>query len=84
VLPGAVAALPLARHIDIAAEAARIVKQRAQAEAEIAKVDAKLGNAEFMAKAPEHVVEENRERRAANEAIIKKLAAALKRIEAAV
>ncbi|MBC8049984.1 MAG: valine--tRNA ligase, partial [Chitinophagales bacterium] len=84
VLDGAIAALPIGEFIDIQAEIERIRKQAAQAQAEIAKVDAKLGNADFVAKAPEAVVEENRERRAANEAIIVKLAEALKRIEAAV
>ncbi|MDZ4790869.1 MAG: valine--tRNA ligase [Hyphomicrobiales bacterium] len=84
VLDGAIAALPIGEFIDVQAEIERIRKQAAQAQAEIAKVDAKLGNADFVAKAPEAVVEENRERRAANEAIIAKLAEALKRIEAAV
>ena len=51
--------------------------------AEIRKVDAKLANASFVAKAPPEVVEENRERRAGFEATMLKLQAALKRVEAA-
>ncbi len=84
VLDGAIAALPIAGFIDMNAEIERISRQIALAEAEIAKVDAKLGNADFVAKAPDQVVEENRERRAANGAIIARLAEALKRIEAVV
>ena len=47
------------------------------------KVDAKLANESFVAKAPPEVVEENRERKADFEATVKKLQAALKRVEAA-
>ena len=44
------------------------------------KIDAKLGNADFVARAPEEVVEENRERRADSVSRIEKMAAALKRL----
>ena len=47
-----------------------------------AKVDARLANADFVAKAPPEVIEENRERKAAFEATVKKLKMALKRVEA--
>jgi valyl-tRNA synthetase len=82
VLSDATAALPLAGIIDMDAERARLEGQIAREQAEIAKVDAKLGNADFVAKAPPEVVEENRERKAAFEAAVKKLKAALKRVEA--
>ncbi|HEY1246130.1 MAG TPA: valine--tRNA ligase [Hyphomicrobiaceae bacterium] len=81
VLSDVTAALPLAGIIDMDAERARLEGQIARAQAEIAKVDAKLGNADFVAKAPPEVVEEHRERRAAFEATVKKLKAALKRVE---
>jgi valyl-tRNA synthetase len=81
VLSDATAALPLAGIIDMDAERARLEGQIAKEQAEIAKVDAKLGNADFVAKAPPEVVEENRERKAAFEATVKKLKAALKRLE---
>ena len=54
---GEVAALPLKGVIDFAAERARLDKEMAKAEADIERVDAKLGNADFVARAPEEVVE---------------------------
>jgi valyl-tRNA synthetase len=72
--------LPLADVIDIAAERARLAKERDKALAEAKKVAAKLGNADFVARAPEEVVEENRERLAAYEAEAARLDAALARI----
>jgi valyl-tRNA synthetase len=78
-----VAALPLGEVIDMAAERARLEREIAKAAAEIRKIDARLGNAEFLAKAPSDVVEEARERRGAFEATVVKLEAALKRIEGA-
>ena len=52
----------------------------AAAEAEIRKVEAKLGNADFVARAKEEVVEENRERLVAFRAEITRLDAALARL----
>ena len=83
VLADVTAALPLAGVIDMAAERARLEREITRNEGEIAKVEAKLGNADFVAKAPPEVVEENRERKAAFEAAIRKLRAALKRVAAA-
>jgi valyl-tRNA synthetase len=76
-------ALPLAGVIDMAAERARLEREFDKTQAEIGKIDSKLGNAQFVAKAPPEVVEENRERRAAFEATARKLKAALQRVEAA-
>ena len=64
VIRGEVAALPLAGIIDIAAETGRLSKEIEKIAQEIAKIDAKLGNADFMARAPEEIVEEQHERRA--------------------
>ncbi len=75
------AALPLAGLIDFAAERARLEKEIAKEQGEIAKVDAKLGNPDFMARAPEEIVEENRERREAALARIGKLDAARERLD---
>ncbi|WP_137176899.1 valine--tRNA ligase [Roseomonas sp. AR75] len=72
--------LPLADVIDLGAERARLAKARGAAEGEAKKIRAKLGNADFVARAPEEVVEENRERLAAAEAEMARLDAALARI----
>jgi valyl-tRNA synthetase len=77
------AALPLGGVIDMDAERARLRREIEKSLLEIKKVDAKLGNENFVAKAPPEVVEENRERRADFEATMRKLQAALKRVEAA-
>jgi len=63
VVGGATIYLPLAGMVDLAAEQARLEKEIAEAEAEIARVDAMLGNAQFVEKAPEKVVATQRERR---------------------
>jgi valyl-tRNA synthetase len=77
------AALPLAGVIDMEVERTRLERELDKAEGEIGKIDSKLGNAQFVAKAPPEVVEENRERRAAFEATARKLRAALERVQAA-
>ena len=64
VVRGETLALPLAGIIDIAAEQARLAKAAKDADADIARCDAKLTNANFMARAAEEVIEEQREKRA--------------------
>jgi valyl-tRNA synthetase len=80
---GEVAALPLKGVIDLAAEKSRLEKEVAKADADIKRVDAKLGNADFMARAPEEVVEEQRERREEAEARRAKTLEALERLKSA-
>jgi valyl-tRNA synthetase len=63
VIRGEVSALPLAGVIDIGAEQARLKKELEKTASEISKIDAKLGNADFMARAPEEIIEEQQERR---------------------
>jgi valyl-tRNA synthetase len=82
VIGEATAALPLAGVIDMTAERSRLAREIEKAQGEIAKIDARLGNAGFVAKAPPEVVEESRERRAAFEAAVGKLQTALKRVQA--
>ena len=72
--------MPLAGLVDLEAEKARLEKERDRVAKDIAKVDAKLNNAQFMAKAKEEVVEEQRERRAEAEALQAKIEAALARL----
>jgi valyl-tRNA synthetase len=75
---GTVLALPLEGVIDFDAERARLEKGVAAEQKEIAKIDAKLGNADFLRRAPEEVVEENQERRDQAMARLEKMTAALK------
>ena len=76
----ATAMLPLAEVIDLAAERARLAKERGRAAMEANKIAAKLGNADFVSRAPEEVVEENRERLDAARAEVARLDAALARV----
>jgi len=59
---------------------ARLRKEKAKAEGEIKKVDAKLANADFVARAPEEIIEENRERREAETVRLTKIDEALARL----
>ncbi|MFL5131145.1 MAG: valine--tRNA ligase [Microvirga sp.] len=67
---GEVAALPLEGVIDLDAERARLAKEIQKLDVDVGKIDAKLGNADFIKRAPEEVVEEQRERR--DEALARK------------
>ena len=80
VLDEATIVIPLAGLIDIDAEQARLRKERDKAAGEAGKLAQKLANADFVSRAPEEVVEENRERLAAFEADVARLEAALQRI----
>jgi valyl-tRNA synthetase len=83
VVGGATFALPLAGVIDFAAEKARLEKEIARIKGEIGRIDKKLSNESFVARAPEEVVEAEREKRAAYAADGERLAAALKRVKEA-
>jgi len=83
VVRGEVAALPLAGIVDLAAERARLAKEMAKCDADIARVDQKLGNADFLKRAPEEVVEGERDKREEAKARKAKLAEALERLKGA-
>jgi valyl-tRNA synthetase len=80
VLDEATVVLPLAGLIDLAVERKRLAGARDKAAAEARKMGQKLANADFVRRAPEEVVAENRERMAAFEAEAARLGAALGRI----
>jgi valyl-tRNA synthetase len=80
VLDEATVALPLEGVIDFAAEKVRLAKEREKIEKDAAAIDARLNNPGFVAKAPEEVLEETRERKAELEARKQKIGAALKRL----
>jgi valyl-tRNA synthetase len=80
VVQGATLALPVAEFIDLAAEKARLAKEIAGLAATAEQTRRKLDNPDFVARAPEEVVEENRERLAEAEAARERLQAALARL----
>jgi valyl-tRNA synthetase len=80
---GEVAALPLKGVIDLAAERARLEKEIAKADADIMRVDLKLSNENFLANAPEDIVEDEKEKREAASARKAKFVEALERLKAA-
>ncbi|HEU4519913.1 MAG TPA: valine--tRNA ligase, partial [Microvirga sp.] len=82
IVRGEVAALPLEGIVDLAAERARLLKETQKLDGEIAKIDAKLGNADFLRRAPEEVVDEQRARREEAEARKAKIGEALRRLAA--
>jgi valyl-tRNA synthetase len=83
IVRGEVAALPLKGVIDFAAEKARLEKEMARVTSDIARIDAKLANADFVARAPEDVVEGEREKREEAEARRLKIDEALSRLKGA-
>jgi len=75
-----VAALPLKGIIDIAAEQTRLQKEIAKADADIKRVDAKLGNPDFVKRAPEEIIDGEREKREEAEGRRAKTLEALERL----
>ena len=64
VVEGATLILPLGAVVDLAREKARLAKEIGRLDSEIAKIAAKLGNPQFLAKAKPEIVEDQREREA--------------------
>jgi valyl-tRNA synthetase len=77
VVRGEAAALPLAGVIDFAAERARLSKEAERLKGEIDKTDQKLANPDFVARAPDEVIEEQKTRRAEAAARLQKIGVAL-------
>ncbi|HYF90044.1 valine--tRNA ligase [Azospirillum sp.] len=69
--------LPLEGIVDLDKEKARLSKEIDKLAGEIKKIDAKLSNEQFVAKAPEEVIEEQRDRREAADRARDKLQKAL-------
>src|SRR5262249_23103314 len=69
--------------VEFAAEKTRLEKEIARVNSDIARIDAKLGNADFVARAPEEVVEGEREKREEAEQRRAKIKEALERLKGA-
>ena len=83
VVDEAVFALPVGEVIDIEQEKSRLERELQKLAGEIGKIDAKLGNENFVARAPEEVVEEQRERLADLQQSRDRLSEAIDRLAAA-
>jgi valyl-tRNA synthetase len=83
VVRGETAALPLKGVIDVAVERARLAKELAKVTADIKRADGKLSNADFLKRAPEEVVDLEREKREEAAARQAKVAEALERLDSA-
>jgi valyl-tRNA synthetase len=79
-LDEATVALPLAGMIDFAAERVRLNKELEKTAKDMAGIDGRLNNPGFVAKAPEEVLVESRERKAELEVMKAKIGEALKRL----
>ncbi|MCA3633295.1 MAG: valine--tRNA ligase [Methylobacterium sp.] len=80
VVRGQVACIPLAGIIDIAAEKKRLTGEREKLVKDMDGTKRKLDNPDFVARAPEEVIEDNRERLAEAENRIARIDEALKRL----
>jgi valyl-tRNA synthetase len=80
IVHGVTAALALEGVVDLAAEKLRLTKEIGRTHSDISKIDAKLGNPDFLARAKEEVIDEQRERREDAVARLAKLEEALARL----
>jgi len=80
VVDGATLFLDLAGTVDFDRERARLEKEAEDIAAELERIERKLGNAQFIAKAKPEVIEEQRERRAEAQAALARVKAALARL----
>ena len=83
VLDEATIALPIADIIDLDAERSRLRKEIDKLKGDLAKIDAQLGNAQFVANAPEDIVEEKKELKSEALSALDKLSFALKQLDEA-
>ncbi|WP_040674053.1 valine--tRNA ligase [Nitrobacter sp. Nb-311A] len=80
---GEIIALPLKGIVDVGAQRTRLGKEIAKADADINRVDFKLADQNFVANAPEDIVEDEKEKREAAAARKAKFVEALERLKAA-
>jgi len=72
--------VPLLDLIDPAVEADRLAKEIVRLEQDLARVNAKLGNESFVARAPVEVVEKERKRAADNADAIERIQTQLRKL----
>ena len=74
--------IPLAELVDVEAELAHIRKDLKKAESDLERMEVKLKNEAFLAKAPENVVAAERERGEKLKALVENLRTSLNKLEA--
>jgi valyl-tRNA synthetase len=75
-----IAGLPLGNIIDVAKERARLERELKKADDEIMRLDDKLSNSQFVSRAPEDVLTEQRERRGETARLADRLREAIRRL----
>ncbi|MEG0501468.1 MAG: valine--tRNA ligase [Cellulosilyticaceae bacterium] len=73
VIPSAVLYIPFAELVDIEKEMERLAKEKAKLEGEVLRVDKKLSNQGFVAKAPEKLIEEEKAKRDKYQAMLNEI-----------
>ena len=73
--------MPLEQLIDFEAELARIAKEKERAQREIDSAEQKLANESFVSRAPEKVVNDQREKLEKAKALLRQLADSEKRLK---
>ena len=81
VIDGAEVFLPLDELVDKTQELERLTKEKKQLEGEIKRVEGKLNNPGFVSKAPEKVVNEEREKEVKYKAMLEKVLESIKTME---
>ncbi len=82
VIAGAEIYIPLEDLVDFAAEYDRLTKEKKRLEGEVKRVEGKLANQGFVSKAPEKVVNEEREKMAKYKEMLEKVTARLEMVAA--
>jgi len=83
VVRGDIVALPLKGVVDLSAESARLKKELTKIESDIGRIEVKLANPDFLRRAPEDVVDGEREKREEALARCSSIREALQRLEGA-
>jgi valyl-tRNA synthetase len=78
---GAELSVPIAEHVDVVAEAVRLNKELARLDKELERINGKLENPNFLQRAPQEVVAQEKDRHAALLEEKKTLARSLQRVE---
>ena len=82
VIAGAEIYIPLEDLVDFAAEYDRLTREKKRLEGEVKRVEGKLSNQGFVSKAPEKVVNEEREKMAKYKDMLEKVIARLEMVAA--